>query len=192
MSPPFLALFPAPLARRASVLVAPDDAAMTAVTAPAAEPPTDNATDTGSLKIRALAYAYPGGESILNDVTLDLPPGSRCLLSGANGAGKSTLLQILAGKTMVDRDAVRVIGKPPFHEIELTWGTSGRSGVAPSAARCVRRDSSPAAHSPKRRRVEQRFLAPSLPSPSPELPPTPSSTTRGAPSRSRATSPRAR
>ena len=120
MSPPFLALFPAPLARRASVLVAPDDAAITAVTAPAAEPPTDNATDTGSLKIRALAYAYPGGESILNDVTLDLPPGSRCLLSGANGAGKSTLLQILAGKTMVDRDAVRVIGKPPFHEIELT------------------------------------------------------------------------
>jgi CCR4-NOT complex subunit CAF16 len=76
--------------------------------------------DTGSLVIRNLAYAYPGGEEILSDFSLELPPGSRCLLSGANGAGKTTLLQILAGKTMVGQDDVRVIGKPPFHDISLT------------------------------------------------------------------------
>ena len=76
--------------------------------------------DTGSLKICNLAYAYPGGKEILSDFSLDLPAGSRCLLSGANGAGKTTLLQILAGKTMVSEDAVRIIGKPPFHDINMT------------------------------------------------------------------------
>ena len=85
-------------------------------------PLTENGAgeDTGSMVIRSLAYSYPGGKEILSDFSLELPPGSRCLLSGANGAGKTTLLQILAGKTMVDSDAVRVIGKPPFHDISLT------------------------------------------------------------------------
>ena len=35
-------------------------------------------------------------------------------------AGKTTLLQILAGQYMVDRDAVRVLGRPAFHDIALT------------------------------------------------------------------------
>jgi CCR4-NOT complex subunit CAF16 len=52
--------------------------------------------------------------------SLVLPRGSRCLLCGANGAGQSSLLQLLAGKTMVDPDAVRVLGSPPFHTLHLT------------------------------------------------------------------------
>ena len=83
--------------------------------------------DTGSLKICSLR-AYPGGKEILSDFSLDLPPGSRCLLSGANGAGKTTLLQILAGKTMVSEDAVRIIGKPPFHDINMTCTGSPHRG----------------------------------------------------------------
>ena len=78
------------------------------------------AEDTGSLVIKSLAYSYPNGKQVVKDFSMDLPPGSRCLLSGANGAGKTTLLQVLAGKTMVDKDAVRVIGQPPFHDINLT------------------------------------------------------------------------
>ena len=46
--------------------------------------------------------------------------GSRCLLLGANGAGKSTLLQLLAGKYMVGQDAVRILGRPAFHDLVLT------------------------------------------------------------------------
>ena len=57
-------------------------------------------------------------------------------LSGANG--KTTLLQVLAGKTMVPTEDVRVIGRPPFHDTELTCSatsrTSERSGVATWAA----------------------------------------------------------
>ena len=35
-------------------------------------------------------------------------------------AGKSTLLQILAGQYMVGPDTVRILGRPAFHDIQLT------------------------------------------------------------------------
>ena len=47
-----------------------------------------------------------------------VPLSHRCSTRGA--AGKSTLLQVLGGKTMVDADAVRVLGMPPFHTTALT------------------------------------------------------------------------
>lgn len=53
---------------------------------------------------------------MLENLSLDLPRGSRCLLVGANGAGKSTLLRILAGKRLVKNSGVKVIGKDPFHD----------------------------------------------------------------------------
>jgi len=68
----------------------------------------------------ALDAAYPGHAPLLSCGSLTLPAGSRCLLCGANGAGKSTLLQVLGGKTMVDADAVHVLGVPPFHTPALT------------------------------------------------------------------------
>jgi len=61
-----------------------------------------------------------GCNPFIKKLDLELPRGSRCLLIGANGAGKSTLLQVLAGKYMVDMDKIRVIGRAPFHDIELT------------------------------------------------------------------------
>lgn len=57
-------------------------------------------------------------------MSLKLPRGSRCLLIGANGAGKTTLLKIIAGKHMVGREQVTVLGESPFHHTELT--TSGQ------------------------------------------------------------------
>ena len=82
---------------------------------------TQKQQTTISLQVKNLSYAYPMEPSeIIKDFTLELPKGSRCLLSGANGAGKSTLLQILAGKTMVAEDKVRVLGRPPFHDFNLS------------------------------------------------------------------------
>lgn len=46
------------------------------------------------------------------------------MLIGANGAGKTTLLKVIAGKHMVGRDQVAVLGGSPFHDTELT--TSGQ------------------------------------------------------------------
>ena len=57
---------------------------------------------------------------MINDMSFSLPRGSRCLLLGCNGAGKTTFLKILGGKHMVDEQAVRVLGRPPFHDMQLT------------------------------------------------------------------------
>jgi len=78
--------------------------------------------ESASIVVQGLGFAYAGHEPVLSSVALELPRGSRCLLCGANGAAKSTLLQVLGGKTMVDRDAVRVLGQPPFHTTDLTCG----------------------------------------------------------------------
>ncbi|KAG9291092.1 hypothetical protein G9A89_012964 [Geosiphon pyriformis] len=61
-----------------------------------------------------LGFSF-GGPLILQNLTLQLRKGNRCLLVGANGAGKSTLLTILAGKRMV-RDQVNVFGKNAFKD----------------------------------------------------------------------------
>jgi len=46
-------------------------------------------------------------------------PGSTCLLIGANGAGKSTVLRIAGGKNLVPESAVRILGRPAFHDTTL-------------------------------------------------------------------------
>ena len=45
---------------------------------------------------------------------------------GAVIAGKTTLLEVLAGKHMVGRDAVRILGRPAFYDLMLV--TSGELG----------------------------------------------------------------
>lgn len=77
--------------------------------------------DTDAVTVRSLKYAFPTtGRPVIDDFSVTLPPGSRCLLTGANGAGKTTLLQLLAGKYMVDPNAIRILGRPAFHDISLT------------------------------------------------------------------------
>jgi ribose transport system ATP-binding protein len=53
-----------------------------------------------------------GGIQALDDVSLDLQPGSVHALVGANGAGKSTLVRILAGIERQDAGAVLMDGVP--------------------------------------------------------------------------------
>lgn len=68
--------------------------------------------------VKDVEFKYPtSNEPFIKDCDVDLPRGSRCLLIGANGAGKTTLLQIVAGKYMVGQDMVRVLGRPPFHDM---------------------------------------------------------------------------
>ncbi|GAA0138223.1 hypothetical protein Leryth_011906 [Lithospermum erythrorhizon] len=62
----------------------------------------------------------PGSKPLIDDFSISLYPGQRCLLVGSNGAGKTTILKILGGKHMVDQDMVRVLGRSAFHDTYLT------------------------------------------------------------------------
>ena len=67
--------------------------------APAVDPNSGNAlTETlrGHIRIDQLSFRYPDDEKpVLENLTLDMPAGSRTALCGASGAGKSTLVDLL-------------------------------------------------------------------------------------------------
>ena len=50
-----------------------------------------------ALSLEALQVALPDGHVLLQDCTVELPQGSRVLVTGLSGCGKSTLLRTLAG-----------------------------------------------------------------------------------------------
>ena len=75
--------------------------------------------DDHAVIVKNLTFAFPTSDTIVEDLSLELPKGSRAILCGANGAGKTTLLQILGGKYMVAQDTVRLLGRPAFHDLQL-------------------------------------------------------------------------
>jgi ATP-binding cassette subfamily B protein len=50
----------------------------------------------GSVVVDSVSFAYAGGEPVLRDVSLVIPPGERLALVGPTGAGKSTLAKLVA------------------------------------------------------------------------------------------------
>ena len=77
--------------------------------------------DDAAIDIRGLTFAYRGAATpVLDGVDLTVRRGARVLVIGANGAGKTTLLRVIAGKHLVDRDAVRVLGRAAFHDPDLS------------------------------------------------------------------------
>lgn len=58
---------------------------------------------------------YESGPEVLKNCTLQLEPGSRCLLLGSNGAGKTTMLNLLGGKNIHRLGSIMVSGQPAFH-----------------------------------------------------------------------------
>ncbi|KAL5981620.1 ABC transporter I member 20 [Asimina triloba] len=81
-----------------------------------------------TIEISNLSFTYPGidghpppgSRPLIQDFSLSLNAGDRCLLVGANGAGKTTILKILGGKHMVEPGMVRVMGRSAFHDTALT------------------------------------------------------------------------
>jgi len=78
-------------------------------------------TDAAAIEVRDLHFAYRGDpREVLAGVSLAVAPGRRVLMIGANGAGKTTLLRVIAGKHMVDRRSVQVLGVSAFHDPTLS------------------------------------------------------------------------
>jgi len=86
---------------------------------PTVAPYGPNAIDVHNL---TFAYGSNPSETILHNLNLTLPTGSRCLLVGANGSGKSTLLRILGGRHLTPPDSdVRVLGLNSFRDTKLNF-----------------------------------------------------------------------
>ncbi|XP_047342524.1 ABC transporter I family member 20 [Impatiens glandulifera] len=90
-----------------------------------------NRNSNTTIEINRLSFTYPGIDGhpppgstpLIDNFSLSLQAGDRCLLVGSNGAGKTTILKILGGKHLVEPHMVRVLGRSAFHDTGLT--TSG-------------------------------------------------------------------
>jgi CCR4-NOT complex subunit CAF16 len=73
-----------------------------------------------AVEIRGLSFTYPGAAGpVLDQLSVSLPVGARCLLLGANGVGKSTLLRLIAGRHMIAPATLQVLGRAAFHDTAL-------------------------------------------------------------------------
>jgi ATP-binding cassette subfamily B protein len=70
----------------------------------------------GEVELRGLTFAYPGGPSVLHDLSLKVPAGSTVAIVGPTGSGKTTLVSLLPrlwdpppGTLFVDGHDVREI-----------------------------------------------------------------------------------
>lgn len=66
----------------------------------------------GALELRGLAVSR-GGRRLFSDLSLMLPAGQACALTGANGAGKTSLLRAVAGLGAADAGEVAFGGTDP-------------------------------------------------------------------------------
>ncbi len=63
------------------------------------------------LEARFLTFAYPGGEAVFRELSLEVAPGERVAFEAPSGAGKTTLCRVLAGYLRPQRGEVLVDGQ---------------------------------------------------------------------------------
>ena len=59
-----------------------------------------------TVDVDRVTFAYPGGEPVLRDISLHIPPRARIAVVGETGSGKSTLAKLLS--RLVDPDLGRI------------------------------------------------------------------------------------
>jgi iron complex transport system ATP-binding protein len=65
------------------------------------------------ISLRRVRFGYgPANPAVLDDVSLEIPPGQAVAILGPNGAGKTTLLQVLLGALPPQEGEVWLAGKP--------------------------------------------------------------------------------
>ncbi len=64
------------------------------------------------LALRGIEVGYSGGEPVLKNLDLNIPPGSRVAVVGASGAGKTTLVNLLIGLLKPSNGELIVNGVP--------------------------------------------------------------------------------
>jgi ATP-binding cassette subfamily B protein len=63
------------------------------------------------LEIRSLSFKYPGSDTLaLDEINLDLRPGTSLAIVGENGSGKTTLTKLIAGLYDIEHGDIRLDG----------------------------------------------------------------------------------
>jgi ATP-binding cassette subfamily B protein len=82
--------------------------------APEPTRPVEIGRAAGAITFQRVSFAYPDGKQVLDDVSFDVPAGSRVGIVGRTGAGKSTLVNLLLrfydpdlGRILLDGTDVR-------------------------------------------------------------------------------------
>ncbi|SHJ46970.1 ABC-type bacteriocin/lantibiotic exporter, contains an N-terminal double-glycine peptidase domain [Nocardiopsis flavescens] len=76
---------------------------------------------TGEISLRGVGFAYPGSRvPVLEDVSFDVPAGSRVAVVGSTGSGKSTLSKLLMGLYPLGAGEIRYDGVP-LTGIDADW-----------------------------------------------------------------------
>ncbi len=64
-----------------------------------------------AVRLRSVAFAYPGGPPVLEIDALELRQGERVFLHGPSGSGKTTLLSLISGVLQPKTGSVEVLGQ---------------------------------------------------------------------------------
>ena len=66
----------------------------------------------GEIELRNLSFAYDGGRTVLDDISLRIPAGSTLAVIGVIGSGKSTLARLIPGLIQPGPDQILIDGVP--------------------------------------------------------------------------------
>jgi len=72
----------------------------------------EHPTAAPAVEARDITFAF-GRRTVLNDLSVAVPPGIAFGILGANGSGKTTLVRLLVGLLRPRSGEVRVLGEPP-------------------------------------------------------------------------------
>ena len=72
---------------------------------------SEGASPGSGLAIEHVSFRYPGTDQLaLDDISLELEPGTSLALVGENGSGKTTLTKLIAGLYAIDQGDIRLDG----------------------------------------------------------------------------------
>ena len=93
---------------------------------PSPRPASGTPIRSGQLVFDKVAFAYPGGDPVLEGLSFGIAANHSVGVVGLSGAGKSTILNLLAGLYAPDSGSISVDGRPlrEFGESELWDGLS--------------------------------------------------------------------
>lgn len=79
---------------------------------PGSPPRRPVAIDVPAVRVRGLSFGYVQGQTVLHDLSLDIPQGAFFGIVGHTGSGKSTLLSLLLRYYPFEQGTIALFGEP--------------------------------------------------------------------------------